>query len=116
MVALLRNLRLPGLAIVALGATLNLIPVVANGGSMPSDSGSVWLRADRQSPRCPSPSTRNVTLIGPDTLFPFLGDLFVWPQPLPFATVFSYRRCGDRGGRRGLPGVGDAFGCDLPSP
>jgi Family of unknown function (DUF5317) len=28
-------------------------------------------------------------LIGPDTLVPFLGDIFVWPRPLPLANVFS---------------------------
>ena len=87
MVALLRNLRLPGLAIVALGATLNLVPVVANGGSMPSDP-AAWL-ALTGTAEVPVAFYSNVTLIGPDTLFPFLGDLFVWPRPLPFATVFS---------------------------
>ena len=40
--ALLRNLALPGLTIVALGAVLNLVPVLANGGAMPS-SPDAWL-------------------------------------------------------------------------
>ena len=31
----------------------------------------------------------NSVLIGPDTSFPFLGDVFVWPRPLPLANVFS---------------------------
>ena len=31
----------------------------------------------------------NVTLIGPETWFPFLGDVFVFPRPLPMATAFS---------------------------
>jgi hypothetical protein len=31
----------------------------------------------------------NSVLIGPDTLVPFLGDIFVWPRPLPLANVFS---------------------------
>ncbi len=31
----------------------------------------------------------NVALIGPDTWFPFLGDVFVFPRPLPMATAFS---------------------------
>src|SRR5690606_5295509 len=34
---LLRNLDLPGLPVVAIGATLNLLAIVANGGYMPSD-------------------------------------------------------------------------------
>ena len=42
LVALLRNLRLPGLAIIAVGAILNLVPVLANGGYMPS-SPEAWL-------------------------------------------------------------------------
>ena len=87
MVALLRNLRLPGLAIVAIGATLNLIPVIANGGAMPSDP-AAWL-ALTGAAELPVAFFSNSVLIGPDTLFPFLGDLFVWPEPLPFATVFS---------------------------
>ena len=87
MVALMRNLHLPGLAIVAVGATLNLIPVIANGGAMPSDPGA-WLALTGVA-EVPIAYYSNVTLIGPDTLFPFLGDLFVWPEPFPFATVFS---------------------------
>ena len=40
--ALLRNLALPGLAIIAVGAILNLVPVLANGGAMPS-APEAWL-------------------------------------------------------------------------
>jgi hypothetical protein len=31
----------------------------------------------------------NSVLIGPETVLPFLGDVFVWPRPLPLANVFS---------------------------
>jgi hypothetical protein len=31
----------------------------------------------------------NSVLIGPDTPFSYLGDVFVWPRPLPLANVFS---------------------------
>lgn len=31
----------------------------------------------------------NAVLIGPETPFAFLGDIFVWPRPLPLANVFS---------------------------
>jgi hypothetical protein len=31
----------------------------------------------------------NSQLIGPHTLLPWLGDIFVLPRPVPFANVFS---------------------------
>jgi hypothetical protein len=40
-VAVLRNIRLPGMAIVALGAVCNLAAITANGGFMPA-SASGW--------------------------------------------------------------------------
>ena len=87
MVALLRNLSLPGLAVIAVGGTLNLIPIIANGGAMPS-APEAWL-ALTGSAGLPVSHFSNSVLIGPDTLFPFLGDVFVWPRPLPLANVFS---------------------------
>ncbi len=85
--ALLRNLRLPGLVLIAVGAILNLLPVLANGGYMPS-SPEAWLELTGAA-ALPVTHFSNVTLIGPDTLFPFLGDVFVFPRPLPMATAFS---------------------------
>src|SRR5512132_84378 len=38
-VAVLRNIRLPGMAIVALGSISNLLAIAANGGAMPADPG-----------------------------------------------------------------------------
>ncbi len=87
LLALLRNVRLPGFPILAVGAILNLVAVVANGGSMPS-SAEAWLELTG-SAALPVAHFSNVALIGPDTLFPFLGDIFVFPRPLPLATVFS---------------------------
>ena len=78
---------MPGLAIVAVGALLNLIPVIANGGAMPS-APEAWLALNGV-PALPVSHFSNSVLIGPDTLFPFLGDIFVWPRPLPLANVFS---------------------------
>jgi hypothetical protein len=85
--ALLRNLRLPGLPIIAVGAGLNLVAILANGGHMPS-SPQAWLELTGAA-SLPVAHYTNVALIGPDTLFPFLGDIFVLPRPLPMATVFS---------------------------
>lgn len=87
MAALLRNLRLTGLPILALGASLNLVAILANGGAMPS-SPQAWLALNGTA-TLPVEHFSNSVLIGPDTWFPFLGDLFVWPRPLPFANVFS---------------------------
>ncbi len=87
LVALLRNLRLPGLAIIALGAVLNLIPILANGGYMPS-SPEIWRELTGVA-AVPVEYYSNVALIGPETWFPFLGDVFMFPPPLPMATAFS---------------------------
>jgi hypothetical protein len=87
LVALLRNIALSGLAIIAVGAVLNLIPVVANGGAMPS-SPEAWLALNGVA-AVPAGHFSNSVLIGPETLFPLLGDIFVWPRPLPLANVFS---------------------------
>lgn len=87
MAALLRNLRLPGLAIIAAGAVLNLIPVLANGGYMPSSPGA-WLELTG-SAAIPVTHYSNAVLIGPGTMFPFLGDIFIFPRILPMATAFS---------------------------
>lgn len=87
LVALLRNVRLPGLAVIAVGAVLNLLPILANGGYMPSSS-EVWQQLTGVA-AVPVSFYSNVTLIGPDTWFPFLGDIFMFPRPLPMATAFS---------------------------
>jgi hypothetical protein len=87
LIALLRNLRLPGLAIIATGAVLNLIPILTNGGFMPS-SPDAWRELTGVA-AVPVAYYSNVMLIGPDTWFPFLGDVFIFPRPLPMATAFS---------------------------
>ena len=85
--ALLRNVRYPGLAVLAVGAVLNLVPILANGGYMPS-SPEVWRELTGVA-AVPVAYYSNVTLIGPDTAFPFLGDIFAFPRQLPMATAFS---------------------------
>jgi hypothetical protein len=87
MAALLRNLRYPGLVVIAVGAVLNLVAVMSNGGAMPS-APEAWFSLTGVA-AVPVIHFSNSVLIGPDTLFPFLGDIFVWPRPLPFANVFS---------------------------
>ena len=85
--ALLRNLRYPGLAVLAVGAVLNLVPILTNGGYMPS-SPEVWRELTGVA-AVPVAYYSNVALIGPDTAFAFLGDIFAFPRQLPMATAFS---------------------------
>lgn len=86
-VVLLRNLHLPGLPVVAVGAVLNLLVIIANGGYMPSDP-AAW-RALSGVAALPTETYTNSVLMGPGTALPWLADLFVLPRPIPLANVFS---------------------------
>jgi hypothetical protein len=86
-VALLPNLSLPGLPLVALGAVLNLVAIVANGGFMPS-SPEAWAGLNGIA-AVPTDAYSNSALAGEGTQLLFLGDIFFLPRPLPFANVFS---------------------------
>lgn len=83
LVAVVRNVRLPGLAIVAVGAACNLAAIVANGGYMPA-----------------SPSAKDAVGLGPVTTYSNskvienpalepLTDILSLPDWLPFTNVFS---------------------------
>lgn len=87
LVALLANLRLPGLWVLAVGAALNLVAIVANGGYMPS-SPEAWMALNGL-PEVPTAAYTNSALMTSTTAFPALGDIFVFPHPLPLANVFS---------------------------
>jgi hypothetical protein len=79
----LRNVRIPGLVVAALGGASNLVAVVANGGFMPVDPDAA--RAVGQA--APGGYTNVVELASP-VLKP-LTDIIVVPPPLPFANVYS---------------------------
>lgn len=83
LVFVLRNVRLPGFAIVALGAACNLVAIVANGGYMPVDPSA--LRA--LGGTVPSGYSNSRELATP-ALAP-LTDLFALPRAVPLANVFS---------------------------
>jgi Family of unknown function (DUF5317) len=85
--ALLRNLKLPGFAVISVGAFLNLIAILTNGGYMPS-SPDAWAALNGVA-QLPKTGYTNSALIGPNTPLPFLGDVFYLPHPIPFANVFS---------------------------
>jgi hypothetical protein len=85
--AMLPNLALPGFPVLALGAALNMLVVVANGGYMPS-APHAWELLNGLAV-VPTTDFSNSALIGPGTTLPFLADVFVLPRPVPFANVFS---------------------------
>lgn len=81
--AVLRNLRIPGMPIVALGAVSNLAAITANGGFMPASAEALHMAGLDG----PGSHTNSVVLENP-ALAP-LTDIFAIPAGLPFANVFS---------------------------
>ena len=88
LVALLHNRSLPGFRLIAAGAAINLVVILANGGYMPS-SPAAWMALNGVA-ALPTADYTNSTLAGSGTALAFLGDIFVLPRPLPFANVFSF--------------------------
>jgi Family of unknown function (DUF5317) len=83
LVALLRNLDITGLRVVAVGAVSNLTAIVANGGSMPASPDA--LRALGKSVG----ETYSNSTAAVDPILPGLTDIYAMPAWLPFANVFS---------------------------
>lgn len=82
LVAVLRNLGIPGVAIVALGAASNLVAILANGGYMPADAGALAAIGGIE------PGYSNSSTLANPALAP-LTDIFAIPTWVPFANVFS---------------------------
>jgi hypothetical protein len=83
LIAVLRNIRIPGMALVALGAASNLLAIVANGGVMPASPEAV----SAIDPLATEGFSNSVVMADP-ALRP-LTDIFALPAWLPFANVFS---------------------------
>jgi hypothetical protein len=83
LVALLRNIALPGLWIVAVGAFSNMAAIAANGGYMPADPGALASLG-----RAPESVYSNSAVVAHPALQP-LTDIFAIPHGIPFANVFS---------------------------
>jgi hypothetical protein len=81
-IAVLRNIAVPGVAFIAVGAGCNLAAIVANGGWMPADPAAV------QSIGGLANGYTNSILV-PDPALRPLTDLFALPAWLPLANVFS---------------------------
>jgi hypothetical protein len=82
LVAVLRNLAIPGLPIVAVGAAANLVAIIANGGSMPADPAALATAG-----LAAGGHTNSVIVAAP--ALSFLTDIFAVPSWVPFANVFS---------------------------
>ena len=83
LVAVLRNLRLPGVVLVALGAAGNLAAILANGGVMPTTEAALASAGleDRA-------GLSNSAIVADPALAP-LTDVFALPAWVPLANVFS---------------------------
>ena len=82
LVAVLRNLDVTGLPIVAIGAASNLVAIVANGGYMPADPDALAAIGGI------APGYSNSSITADPVLYP-LTDIFAIPAWVPFANVFS---------------------------
>ena len=80
--AVLRNVAIPGLAVVAVGAVSNLVAILANGGAMPADPAALAAAG------IDTAGQTNSVVTGEPALRP-LTDIFAMPAWLPFANVFS---------------------------
>ena len=79
-----RNVALPGLWLVALGAASNLVAIVANGGYMPADPGALALAGFES-----DSATLTNSVTATDAALRPLTDLYAVPAALPFSNVFS---------------------------
>jgi hypothetical protein len=78
----LRNIAIPGVAIIAIGAACNLTAIVTNGGRMPADPAAVAAAGIDI-----GGITNSATVADP--AFRPLTDIFALPAWLPFANIFS---------------------------
>jgi hypothetical protein len=83
LVAVLRNIRLPGISLVVVGALSNLAAIVANGGVMPASPDAVAALGMEA-----SDGFSNSVVLADPALRP-LTDIFALPAWVPFANVFS---------------------------
>jgi Family of unknown function (DUF5317) len=82
-VAVVRNHRLTGMPIVALGALSNLVAVIANGGAMPADPAALAAAG------LDGPGTYTNSVVVANPVLRPLTDIFAIPAGVPLANVFS---------------------------
>jgi hypothetical protein len=81
--ALLRNIRLPGMPVIGLGALSNMAAILANGGYMPSTEAALSAVGKT------APTIYSNSALVPDPALAPLIDRFALPAWLPLANVFS---------------------------
>lgn len=82
-VGVLRNVRIPGMALVALGAASNLAAIVANGGYMPAGAGAMAALGKTD------PTLYSNSAVVARPMLELLTDIFALPAWVPFANIFS---------------------------
>lgn len=83
LVAVVRNWRVTGMPIVAVGSLSNLVAITANGGFMPASQEALEIAGFAG----PGDHTNSVVLADP--AFRPLTDIFALPAGIPLANVFS---------------------------
>src|SRR5436305_4265633 len=83
---LVANRRIPGMWLIALGTSLNLVAIISNGGVMPASAHA--LATAGLSASSPLIHFSNSMAL-PSPKVSFLGDIFAIPRSLPLSNVFS---------------------------
>ncbi len=83
-----RNLHIPGLVVILIGALLNGVVIFANGGFMPT-SAELLEEAGRLGHVEDRPTHTNSVIADDDTRLAFLGDIFALPESMPMSNVYS---------------------------
>jgi Family of unknown function (DUF5317) len=83
LVAVLRNWRIVGLPILAVGAASNAAAILANGGFMPASVAALVSLGKNV------PATYSNSSVVAHPALELLTDIFAMPRPMPFANVFS---------------------------
>jgi hypothetical protein len=83
LVVVVRNLAIPGLGLVAVGALSNLVAITVNGGQMPASPGAMAYLG-----KTVNAGYSNSAVVKAPVLAP-LTDVFALPPFVPFANVFS---------------------------
>lgn len=83
LLAVIRNLRLTGIPIVAAGALCNLVAISANGGAMPTTATALATAG------LDGPGTYTNSVVLGNPILPALTDIFAIPAGVPLANVFS---------------------------
>lgn len=97
LVVFARNLHIPGLVVILIGALLNGVVIFSNGGFMPTRAELLdeagRLENVQQSEQAieegEKPTHTNSVITDDDTRLEFLGDIFALPDNVPLSNVYS---------------------------